>query len=421
MAIDVQGRGVNRALKMLVCRLVSGLEDARNERAIMITLLVVAFAARMAFAMLLPNQAAALPDSIAYRAAASDLATGRLLANDFMMPGYPLLVALVGGGAGQVIADILLSVVSVWCVARIVREIGGDALSAIAAGFIWALYPFSLFYAAVGLTETLFVTLLLLGFLAFYRNAIWLGSAAMVLSILTRPAVEMLAPLLIVAFAVVVHRRGWRRALGHVTVFAAVYAMMMSPWWWHNAEKYGQFVRLNLASGYVLYSGNNPMNRSGGGIGMIDVDPGKFNDIADPVARDKAFTKAAIDFIAKNPGRTLELMWQKLLRLWRPWPYATEYVKPSLIVISVVTIVPLMFLAVAGFVQAIVERRWRPLIPIVMFIGFTTAVHMVTIASMRYRFPMEPFLVILAAPMVGYVIKAYAAPRDLESTKAASA
>ena len=62
--------------------------------------------------------------------------------------------------------------------------------------------------------------------------------------------------------------------------------------------------------------------------------------------------------------------------------------------------VPLMLLAAVGLVLGM-RRSWRPLVPILMFIGFTSAVHIVTIGSVRYRFPMEPFLVVLAAPVVG--------------------
>ncbi len=45
-----------------------------------------------------------------------------------------------------------------------------------------------------------------------------------------------------------------------------VYAALMAPWWAYNYARYGQFVRLNLAGGMVLYTGNNPLNISGGGV-----------------------------------------------------------------------------------------------------------------------------------------------------------
>jgi hypothetical protein len=34
----------------------------------------------------------------------------------------------------------------------------------------------------------------------------------------------------------------------------------------HQYEKYGYFVRTNFGSSLVLYSGNNPLNKTGGGV-----------------------------------------------------------------------------------------------------------------------------------------------------------
>lgn len=389
-------------------RFIGRLDDPSIERLAMLAILALAVAARVAFAMLFPDQSAILGDSLTYRAAASDLASGHLIANHVVMPGYPLLIALSGGGAGQFAADLAVSVLSVWCVARIARQITGDALYALAAGLIWAVYPFSLFYAKVGLTETLYVALVLLGFLALYRAAFLQGIVAMVAAILTRPAIEPLTPILILTFSLVVHRTGWKQALRQLGVFAAVYGVMMAPWWWHNEAKYGQFVRLNLGGGTVLYAGNNPMNISGGGIGWIDHDPAAFSNISDPVARDRAKIEAGVRYILEDPQHFLHLAWLKVQRLWRLWPYAKIYATPILIFVSVATIAPLMLCAAAGLVIGM-RRSWRLLVPILMFIGFTTAVHIVTIGSIRYRFPMEPLLVVLAAPVVGNGIKRLAA------------
>ena len=45
----------------------------------------------------------------------------------------------------------------------------------------------------------------------------------------------------------------------------------MFPWWLHNHIKYDKFVRLNLATNFILYVGNNKNNKSGGGV-IIDED-----------------------------------------------------------------------------------------------------------------------------------------------------
>ena len=59
----------------------------------------------------------------------------------------------------------------------------------------------------------------------------------------------------------------------------------MTPWWVHQYEKYGEFVRLNLGDGIVLFSGNNPANTTGGGVGRYsgksDMDLSQFYNIKD--------------------------------------------------------------------------------------------------------------------------------------------
>ena len=83
---------------------------------------------------------------------------------------------------------------------------------------------------------------------------------------------------LIVLFVGFVHALGWRLVLKYVGIYFIIYLVIMSPWWMHQYQKYGEFVRLNLADGIVLYSGNNPLNKTGGGIVGSDVDMSSFNN-----------------------------------------------------------------------------------------------------------------------------------------------
>ena len=378
--------------------------DPAIERRALLIILGVAAVLRLAMTPIIAARVGYLPDILSYRTAAADLLAGHMIQNDLAMPGYPIMVLLAGGGGlGQLLADIAFSVLSVWCIARITREITGDALSGLLAALLWAVYPFSIFYAVTGLSETFFVALFLLGFLAYQRGSFTFGSVAMVAAILTRPAVELLAPVLILTFALVVHRLSLNRALKHLAIFAAIYVVLIAPWWWHNYEKYGRFVRLNLGSGIVLYSGNYAGNLDGGGVNFsIDV-PGYY-DIQDPVERDRTLRDAAVRFIIDNPGRFFELAGLKFLRLWRFWPYAAEYTSMFLSIVSAASFLPVLLLSMVGAVWG-VGRYGRKLIPIALFVGYTTAVHMVTIGSLRYRFPMEPFLVILASAPSAWIVR----------------
>lgn len=378
--------------------------DPVVERHALLIILVAAAVLRFAMAPIIVAQIGYLPDVLSYRSAAADFVAGHAINNDLAMPGYPIMVLLAGGGGfGQLLADIAFSVVGVWCVAHITREITGDTLASLLAALLWAAYPFSIFYAVAGLSETFFVALFLLGFLAYQQENFTLGSVAMVAAILTRPAIELLTPILILTFALVVHRLSLGRTLKHLGIFAALYVVLMTPWWWHNYEKYGRFVRLNLGSGMVLYSGNYAGNVDGGGVNFsIDI-PG-YKDIIDPIERDRVLRNAAMRFIAENPGRFIELAGLKFMRIWRPWPYAAEYSSAFLSIVSAASFLPLLLLSLVGAAWG-ARQYGRKLIPIGLFLGYTTAVHMVTIGSLRYRFPMEPFLVILASAPLAWIVR----------------
>jgi hypothetical protein len=53
---------------------------------------------------------------------------------------------------------------------------------------------------------------------------------------------------------------------------------------------------------------------------------------------------------------------------------------------------------VLGLIAAFsLRKQFWTLLPVYLLFAYFTAVHMVTIASLRYRLPLEPFLILLAA------------------------
>jgi 4-amino-4-deoxy-L-arabinose transferase-like glycosyltransferase len=362
--------------------------------------IILGLALRVAAAVIVPDQH--FIDAIGYRAEALSLwATGHIGAPQ-IMPLYSVLVGLTGPGWGQLALDVLLSTMMIWQVHHLALAMFGDRRAAALAALAASVYPFFIFYAVVGLTETLYITLLLGAFDCWYRGSFAAAAVLAVLSILTRPTLDPVIPLLILCFALVVHRMSVRAALRQLAVYAAVYCVLMAPWWLHNYRAYGTFVRLNLGSGVMLYTGNNPLNRSGGALD-IDRDRARFDNIPDPLIRDRAMWNAGADYIKANPGRFVELAITKFMRFWRPWPYAQDYAKPPYVVLSLVSFAPVLGLALV-FLAAWGWRERAVIAPVVLLAAYLTAVHMVLAASVRYRLPLEPFLIILAATAVSRFI-----------------
>lgn len=167
----------------------------------------------------------------------------------------------------------------------------------------------------------------------------------------------------------------------------------------HNQQKYDTFVRLNLGAGFVLYSGNNPLNKSGGGYEGPDLDASKFRLIEDPIERDQALKKEAIDFIKSDPQNFAYLGYLKFIRFWRLWPYRMHGGGPFHIVASVMSYGVVLLLSLI-YLFKYIKKDWIILSPILLFTAYLTAVHMVTIGSIRYRFPLEVFLIVIGAQLM---------------------
>jgi hypothetical protein len=372
------------------------IERLAETRLALFAILFAGFMLRIAAALIVPDQSATLSDAIFYREAGKLLwATGQL-GNPYWMPLYPALVAVTGPGWTQLFIDISLSTAMIWLIYQLANAIFADKQTAFLAAVFTAIYPTFIFFSIVGLTETLFMTLLVAAYVCWYRNAYAAAAILSVLSILTRPIIDPLAPLLVVYFSLAIQKLSIKAALKNLAVYAGIYCVLMAPWWLHNYNAYHGFVRLNPGSGVALYSANNPSNLTGGMDINLQVSMAPFNEIADPVARDKAMRNAAFNYIQENPMRFVIQAFKRFQRFWYPWPHTQEYSANIYKVISLCSFVPVLLMAL---VFLILEGRvyFRRIAPLLMFIAYLTSVHMVFPGSLRYRLPLEPFLVILAA------------------------
>jgi hypothetical protein len=358
--------------------------------------LLVGFTLRIVAVFIVPDQSANLGDAIFYREAGKSLwATGQL-GTPYWMPLYPALVAVTGPGWTQLFIDISLSTALIWLVYELANVIFADKQTAALAAFFTAIYPYFIFFSIVGLTETLFMTLLVAAYVCWYRNDYAAAASLSTLSILTRPIIDPLAPLLVLYFSLAIRKLSIKAAIKNLAVYVGIYCVLMTPWWLHNYSAYHSFVRLNLGSGVALYSGNNPSNQTGGGDVNLKAKLVRFRQIADPIAQDKALQSAALHYIQENPTRFIIQAFQHFQRFWYPWPYTEEYSGNIYKVISLCSFVPVLLMAL---VFLVLEGRayFRRIAPLLLFIAYLTSVHMVFPGSLRYRLPLEPFLIILAA------------------------
>jgi hypothetical protein len=380
--------------------------DDRRTHVFLFTILVVGLVLRLAAAALLPEQN--FPDAVLYREQARQLWQHLTFDDPYRMPLYQILTALTGPGWGTLSLDLFLSTAAVWLAFQLSLVLFDDVTTALLTALAMAVYPFFIFYAVVGLTETLFITLLLGAYVCWYRG--WFTGAAIcaVLSILTRPTFDLLAPVLVIYFSLFIHRLSYSAAAKRLAGYAALYFLLMSPWWVHNYHAYGTFVRLHFGANLTLYGSNNPHN-PGGGVSDARHDFSDFEKIADPIVRDRAYRDAALKYIAEDPVRFIRLAGLKFTRFWRPWPFAEEYRTPLYVVGSIVSFVPVLILAIV-YLIFFAGGQFGRIFPLLLFIGYLTALHMVMAGSVRYRLPLEPFLIVFAASALTQLAQRWRGP-----------
>jgi len=368
----------------------------------LLIILLFSLIVRLVFMWVYPDQH--FPDAVAYKTIGKEIFSGEMVTNNIYMPLYPIWSYITGGGVVQILMDIFISVISVWLVFLLSFYLFQNRLAALLSATIAAFYPHFLFYSVSGLTEIVFTFLLLLSLLLFYKKRFFLAIVFSILAILVKPTFDFLNPILVVVFVRYVHDGSWKKVAQYLSVYAVSYMVIMSPWWVHQYQKYGEFVRLSLGDGIVLYSGNNPLNKTGGGIMGLDVDTNQFASYNNPVVKNNKMKTAAIEYIVQNPGRFIELAGLKFMRFWRLWPHTDQYQQWYVVAASLLSYGLILFLAI-GFMLRSGKRHLRKLFPVIALFGYLTLVHMVTIGSIRYRFPLEPFLIIFASYFVVDVLK----------------
>jgi hypothetical protein len=102
----------------------------------------------------------------------------------------------------------------------------------------------------------------------------------------------------------------------------------------------------------------------------------------------------------------------KFVRFWRLWPHTDSYSNPLVIAIYVLGFVPVLLLSLAFLARWGVPDFVR-VAPLLAFAAYLTLVDMVFAASIRYRMPIEPFMIVLAATALARFGRRWASLRPL--------
>ncbi len=401
-------------------------------------------------------------DSQAYIKAGYEILNYFEIEKNIVMPFYSIIAFYNEKFFNFYFFNIIFSTANIYLIFLITKKIFLNKNIAVISAILMAIYPFNIFYAVTGFSETFFLFLLLLGFYFLYNKKILPSAIFFSLSILCRPLGELIYPIIFLYFFALIYNYKIKLIFINLLKYLIVYILIMSPWWYHNYLKYGEFVRLNLGFGLTLYAGNNPLNKTGGGV-IIDEDdlrkfPERFSKVLkdydfeefkgksgfelkvdyvdengdvetfelgygenkiDPdlgyslgevrrtkgtkaaLLRERHFKNAALSYIKNNPLKFIENMFVKFKRFWNLAPQTQEFSGNFFKFVSVLTMLLLYFFSISGLILNKNFKNFK-LGPLFIFLLYVNLIHMITISSIRYRFIVEWILIILASYSVNY-------------------
>ena len=338
-------------------------------------------------------------------------------------PAFPTLLSLVYRVAGPhpvagQVFNACLGALTVPLLYLLAKRTFGRSEATIAAGAL-AVLPGQILWSDVELSETLY-TLLLVGFFLLVQvlprrawSAAALGVAAGIV-ILTRGDGILLLPALVAVWWPELRRR--RLAAWTGTAIACA-ALTVAPWTIRNAVVMGAFIPLSTNSSTTLWSGHNP-NADGAQnyappslLAHIAVH-GKEHEIEEA----RLLRRKAFEFMRTHPARELELIPLKLINLNRGDASALQWVdagppgdtpipaelETPVTVVADSAYYALLAATLLGIVlsgRALWRRRTTRGV-LILFAGALVLYGFVYYGNYRYRAPLEPLMLLVAAPLL---------------------
>ncbi|MBN1446030.1 MAG: glycosyltransferase family 39 protein [Candidatus Omnitrophica bacterium] len=369
-----------------------------SHRKILLILFFGSLLLRIIFILTLENRFY-FDDEFEYARVAENFLAGRgLMAGEgikgFRPPLYPLMLSLFYSLHLNLIAiRIIQCIISAFTVCLVYiagKKIFSEKIG-LWSGIITAVYPFFIFYNGFLLTETLFIFLTLAAIYYFVslteksfssaRAGVMLGLAG-----LCRPIMQIYLP--ISFMHIIAGKERLKEKLKKILLIAVFFIMTVSPWVTRNYAVFKKFVPGTTMGGWVFWEGNNPYSVGG----PCRYFPEGIGDVEE-TERDKLLFRMTADVIRENPGRFAWLLQNKFKRFWNVVPNAAEFTKPLYRFISVMSFGVMLPFFVLGFFLSLRNKKAQFIHSLIIFF---TVFHMIFLASIRYRVPLETFYIMFA-------------------------
>ncbi len=344
--------------------------------------------------------------------------------------GYQPLIA-------RLLQALIVGALMPWLAWRIARRPFGQRAGLIAAG-ITAVYFYFIHYAASLMSEAFYIVGILWTVDAAMRLAVTLagqpvsrgralglglelGLAMAVTLLLRQVVIGFFAVLALWLLWLALRQRALQRLLVTGVTAVAVTGLLVLPFVARNYQVFGRLAMPNTNAGFTFFWSNHPIYGTrfeatlspAHGVSYQELIPPELRDL-DEAALDRALLLRGLQFVADEPGRYLLLSLSRVPVYFQFWPTPdSTLLSNAARVLSFGLFLPFMLY---GLILAAVHlRRGGPLRPVpavadgdpdlraayvvlfFLFILVYTAIHLASWANVRYRLPVDAFLILFAA------------------------
>lgn len=336
----------------------------------------------------------------------------------------------------RVLQAVLVGVLHSWLIWRLGRRLFQPGVAVLASA-LSAVYIYFFYYAGALITESFYIVSILWSFDVALRLAGYPLDAGSTVSPLRRHsftwvefglaigATVLLRQLfmLFVPFlfgwvwwnrrqAVTASRPSWpARLWAHGAGFlvtVAVVAALILPWTIRNYRAFGVFTPLNTNSGFAFFWGNHPIYGTHF-VGILPADGPSYQDLIptelldlNEAELDQALLRRGVDFVLADPQRYLLLSISRFSEYFKFWPTAesgaiSNIARAGSFGLALPFILCGLALALRALWRPPAGRQRAALLLLYMFMLVYTGIHVLTWTLIRYRLPVDAFLLLFAA------------------------